>query len=189
MPDPKNYVCLHARTESDWFKACCKHLYSTEADTSDLSPEKWKCGEHTEMECYKSPSELVSYLRYAGLSDGSSIWVSSGGSYDSLKPLRDAFDVHSTVSKDSHVFMDYRLAMTDKNVCSGANRFIGMYGSSFSNDLYHDLKLRGGNVAYYSRLEWRDAPGYKWKQETEKQSSKLPDILLAGVQESSGTEC
>ena len=149
---PSEYSCLHARVESDWYTACCHSMYKSKADVSSLNPEEWTCEGHSQMSCYKSPSQIASYLiKY--LPQGSALWISSGADPESLQPLRDVFNVF-TASKEGVYYMDYGDALVDEALCKGASNFWGMGGSTYTAEIQKAIAHWGGHASTYAKLKW-----------------------------------
>ena len=149
---PNEYACIHARTEADWFsRACCEKQGIT---TSHLI-EEWTCPINTVSEtCYKTPRQIADMLK-SKIDSNTTIWVSSGSSRKDLQPLYELWKVVTTDDLVSeHTFMDYGLAQVDKAICSGATRFWGMGGSTFTDDIARVIRSNGGNVSMYAMKRW-----------------------------------
>jgi hypothetical protein len=50
--------------------------------------------------------------------------------------------------------MDYGLAQVDKIVCSGASRFWGMGGSTFTAEITGIIRRNGGKATMYAKKVW-----------------------------------
>ena len=89
------------------------------------------------------------------IDSNTTIWVSSGSSRKDLQPLYELWKVVTTDDLVSeHTFMDYGLAQVDKAICSGATRFWGMGGSTFTDDIARVIRSNGGNVSMYAMKRW-----------------------------------
>lgn len=144
---PKNYTCLHARTEIDWYKykGC-----EGKSNTTSLHPEQWTCfGKPIlDEDSFKTPQQIAEVLK-TKLSLNSSLWISSGSGREALEPLYNSFQVFAKEENTASLFMDYTLAMVDKGVCSNAKQFWGARGSTFSMDVSKVVRKNGGRAYYY----------------------------------------
>jgi GDP-fucose protein O-fucosyltransferase len=131
----ETYYCLHARVEADWFYHCCNEdVHDPNLDPD--RPDTWRCSYgKPPTRCYQTPAQIARTLLQA-LPHSSTLWVASGASRAALEPLYQLFQVkrlESTV-KSTH-FMDYDLALADREICAGAKTAWVMGESTFSKDI------------------------------------------------------
>jgi hypothetical protein len=148
---PKEYACLHARTESDWYShACC----GGQGNTTSESIDEWNCPIHPVSEtCYKTPQQIADMLK-SKLDSNMTLWISSGSSREALQPLFDSWNVVTKDDLSSDLYMDYGLAEVDRMMCRDAKTFWGMGGSSFSEEVTKFFLRNGREAEWYARKDW-----------------------------------
>lgn len=126
------YICLHARVEQDWFLPCCNKGETNELDPDD--PDSWRCADHSRppRSCYSTPRQIAEVLQSYGVTNQATVWVASGVSNKALQPLFDVFDVRRMLSTETGNFMDYDIALVQREVCGRSIRTWSQAGTSFT---------------------------------------------------------
>ena len=152
---PQNYSCLHARVEPDWFTHCCDGSRERSFSRLDLffrdwrmrqyphQPDLWRCGVWREQDttCYKTPTQIVDTILRKGAVPGSTLWTASGASDRALLPLSKQFKVRRP-AKTSGNFMDYDVALVEREVCSRASHAWLSGKSSFSQYIQGETAVK-----------------------------------------------
>lgn len=129
-----NFECLHARVERDWFYYCCgSWQFGTPSSVDMENPGTWTCGDNSlpPLSCYKTPEQIAKYLLDNRVEHNATLWVASGASAKMLRPLSKNFHLNFVAKNTSH-FMDYGIALVEREVCSEAQHMWGVQGSTFS---------------------------------------------------------
>lgn len=175
-PLQDKYVCVHARIEMDWFKACCKDLdrRGPSHRLDPRHPQEWICsdGRRPQRRCYSYATDIVARIKRE-TPTASVAWIASGASPIALQPITEQFPTPMGLPAVNRTVytMDYRMALADQAICGSASEIWTQSGSTFlwGQDIgdkkmhYYNLNKLASNAPVSKTLHWIHSVVDRWR--------------------------